>query len=422
MNNSKISIQLISILLVSVCCARHVYAQSYIPKDHHFEEQWYLNNTVNEGIDINVLEAWQITRGEGVKLAIYDDGISNNHEDLNVENIFNTVGENGFSSHGTKCAGIASAIHNNFGIAGVAPESSLISISFSGHFINVIDDGNLDNMVSGFNWATENTDIISCSWRTIENDDISDAINRALTQGRRGLGTVVVFSSANRSLNSQYPTNTIPEILCVGAIDREGYRYSSSGYGSHLDVVACGEKILTTAGNVDYVNFDATSAAAPQVAGVAALVLSVNPNLTARQVNDIIKITASKIEGDGYDYQNKPINENINGLWNEEVGYGLVNAYEAVKLAQSPQYQYICETDIPIPINNDNNNNIINSLDVRYVSSQLINTQFDDVNNNPDVLIKANERVFMLSEYVTLNKGFKVESGGCLDVLIKPCD
>jgi len=73
-----------------------------------------------------------------------------------------------------------------------------------------------------------------------------------------------------------------------------------------------------------------------------------------------------------------------------------------------------CEEVIQIPSNN--------ILDVNYSSSQTINTQSDDENENPDVIIQQNEAVNLMSDHITLNKGFKVETGGCLNALIEPCD
>lgn len=74
--------------------------------------------------------------------------------------------------------------------------------------------------------------------------------------------------------------------------------------------------------------FNGTSAACPFVAGVAALVLSVNPNLTQKQVKDIIEQTAQKIRPDLYDYNTYATRPN--GTWNIQIGYGLVDAYAAV--------------------------------------------------------------------------------------------
>jgi len=96
--------------------------------------------------------------------------------------------------------------------------------------------------------------------------------------------------------------------------------------------------------NLDYTNsFGGTSSACPIVAGVAALVLGVNPNLTVQEVSDIIELSAQKIRTDMYAYQNTA--NRPNGTWNNELGYGLVDAYQAVLLAQQQQG---CQTDLPL--------------------------------------------------------------------------
>jgi len=428
--------------------------------DPRFKDQWYLHNTDNEEIDINVIEAWEITKGKGVEIAIFDTGVATNHPDLETNiakyddgkvKSYNAVLDKWPAflkgSHGIKCAGIAAATGNNQeGIIGVAPEACIVPISNS--IIGTDDSFDIESLARGFMWAANNdVDIISCSWgEDRESAELDDAINYALKYGRKGLGSIVIFASGNSNRpTGESPSNRNEDILCVGAIDRCGYRSgrenivgeascdpwpqvaaeTASSYGEWLDVVAGGTTITTTSTGVETVyvdNFFGTSAACPQVAGVAALVLSVNPNLTARQVNDIIKISAKEIQGNGYNYEDKPINQNVSQPWNNEVGYGLVDAYEAVKLAQSPEYQYVCETDIPITPNNDNNNTISNSLEVRYSSTESIQTQVDRSHDNPDVIIKADEKVFMLSDHILLNEGFKVESGGCLDALIESCE
>jgi len=125
------------------------------------------------------------------------------------------------------------------------------------------------------------------------------------------------------------PANSNPDILTVGAITSSGSRSDFSNYGSQLDVVAPGTDILSTVPNNLIGNSSGTSMASPHVAGIAALVLSVNPCLTGKQVRDIIEQTAQKVGN--YSYAND--SDRYNGAWNNEMGYGLVNAYEAVKKA-----------------------------------------------------------------------------------------
>lgn len=151
-----------------------------------------------------------------------------------------------------------------------------------------------------------------------------------MNNGRLGKGAVVVFASGNKSKEvSDYPGNFNPDILVVGSINNSKNRSSFSSYGLSLDITAPGEDILSTIpGNKVEVK-SGTSMAAPHVSGVAALVLSVNPNLTRKQVVDIIEKSANK--GLSYSFINDSSHKN--GLWNNEVGYGIYNAYSALQMA-----------------------------------------------------------------------------------------
>lgn len=169
---------------------------------------------------------------------------------------------------------------------------------------------------------------------------LDDAISEALTKGRNGLGCVITFATGNDNSSVGYPANSNPKILAVGAISPCGERKSpsscdgegwGSNYGDEIDVVAPGVKIPTTSNTGYTMTFNGTSSACPHVAGIAALVLSVNPSLTQSQVNDIIEQTAQKIGT--YSYIQKI--DRKNGTWNKEMGYGLCNAYAAVIAAKS---------------------------------------------------------------------------------------
>ena len=316
--------------------------------DPDFNKQWGLFNSNNLASDINVCDAWSITEGEGVKVAVLDVGIKRTHPDLkrNISNLSYNTGTGSspstiyaFGIHGTNVAGVIGAVrNNNIGVSGAAPRSTLISISNS---MTYTPQSRMER-ADGINWAWQHgADIINNSWATsVQFDAIDDAINNALTKGRGGKGTIVLFPSGNDDSEVDYPANSNPDIIVVGASDKYGSRVFYSNYGGELDVVAPGIYIFTTAASSISTVTGGTSMAAAFVSGVAALILSVNPCLTVQQVLDIIEQTAQKVRKDRYQYathSNRP-----NGSWNNKMGYGLVDAYAAVQMAQ--------QTDTPLDL------------------------------------------------------------------------
>jgi subtilisin family serine protease len=339
-----------------------------------FGQQWGLENNSGSGpvsgvmptntfnFDINACAAWSISKGTDVKVAVIDTGIDLNNQDLqdnlsplsyDTENPAspnsNVCTNCSIPNHGTAVAGVIGARQNNYQISGVAPECKLMSISSCLH-LDVPSIGS--QLVNGINWAWNNgAAVINCSWRLkYQNDMVEEAINIALTQGRNGLGCVVVFISGNndvhpyhgvKSFAVKYPANINPGILVVGATSSNGNRWSDSCYGPTLDVVAPGDDILYTDLNNEINYSSGTSLAAPHVSGIAALILKVNPTLTGKQVCDIIEKTCQKVGmctdalGNIIQCDYAPTAGRPNGTWTGQMGHGLVNAYAAVQLAQT---------------------------------------------------------------------------------------
>ena len=257
--------------------------------DPYFNLQWGLKNTGQRyvyhdadsgdstvfyaipGIDIKACEAWQLSTGKNVKIAIIDTGIDETHPDLtdNMDSLSYVCTTNSFSSppyddHGTQCAGIAGAVqNNNEGISGVAPDSKIMSISFdfSGDYTF-----HNESLADGINWAWQNgADVISNSWWAAfvlpPFQILKEPIANAVSYGRNGKGCVLVFGSGN----SDAPVVSAParlstefsSLMAVGGITINGERASQSSaysypgsnganYGSELDVVAPYLFITTT--------------------------------------------------------------------------------------------------------------------------------------------------------------------------------
>lgn len=201
-------------------------------------------------------------------------------------------------------------------------------------------------------WNTFGYDVLNNSWTFHATDysnipyadNLIDAIHNATTYGRNGKGSIVVFSSGNDNQvysGVSFPAN-VTGVIAVGAINANtGIVQNYSGRGPELslvapsgtnsnDLVTCdrmGSLGYNTENNGHYTNeFGGTSAACPQVSGVAALMLSVNPNLTSQEVTTILQTTARDLCTPGFD---------------NTYGYGLIDAHKAVVHAMEYGHGFI---------------------------------------------------------------------------------
>ncbi|MCW5912389.1 MAG: S8 family serine peptidase [Cyclobacteriaceae bacterium] len=320
-------------------------------EDEHYEDQWALNNVNNH--DMDVVEAWNLTTGcNDIRTAILDIGVELDHPDLenNLLQGFDATGgdsdgapldNTGDIAHGTACAGIVAAEGNNeIGVVGVAYNSRIIPIRIATRSANwtITESG---FVAAGIDWAVLNgADVISMSFSVQQTNNIETAINNAVTTGRNNLGCILLAASGNSNTAISYPASNA-NVIAVGATTNQDTRASFSSFGAGLDVVAPGVDIFVTdrQGNIGYntsngtngdyfSGFTGTSAACPNVAGVAVLVLSINPTLTSQQVRNIIESTANKVGGVTYTLG---AGEQPGLTWNNQMGYGRVNAFNAVQ-------------------------------------------------------------------------------------------
>ena len=336
--------------------------------------QWAISNTgqwqnSTPGADMDVDQAWTVTGGNSnIWVAILDDGVQLNHPDLaaNIVGGYDATGQgsNGAPSqatdaHGTNCAGIVGAVANNgIGVTGIAPLCKIMAVRIA---YNESSSGWISSntwVAEGINWAWQNgADVLSNSYGGGSSSSlINTAISNAVTSGRQGKGAPVLFASGNNNSSSvNYPaSNTL--CIAVGATSPCDERKSpgscdgettwGSNYNTGLDVSAPGVLMtstdLTGSGGYNsesanypfssdyYGYFNGTSSACPAASAVMALILSVNPDLTQTQARAILESSCSKVGG----YSYSTTSGNPNGTWSSQLGYGRINAFAAVQMAQ----------------------------------------------------------------------------------------
>lgn len=314
-------------------------APSY--NDTKYSTQW--NLTGEYGINFDATHS--ITTGsDSITVAVIDNGFILDHPDMPIDPAlswdansqtsparqyyYNNATSN---NHGIGVAGIIGAVQDNGkGIVGIAPGVQLMAISVRAEMHDSTDLTALNALKDAIYYAEEhNADVINNSWTTnIKHQLLDDAIESSLIYGRNGKGCVVVFASGNDSTNiSKMPYRDNEDVICVGGTTIDGYRWLGSNYSEYLDIVAPGSYTPTLGENPENRNPDGTSYAAPHVSAIAGLMLSVNPLLTSTQVTEILARTATKLPAYSYSTTKSY------GTWNDEVGYGLVNCYDAVNRA-----------------------------------------------------------------------------------------
>lgn len=350
--------------------------------DTLYNRQWAINNagttiqysgTIDADMDVD--DAWSITTGAPfIRVAILDSGVDTLHPDLmpNLVTGYSANGDNskGYPSfnynndgHGTCCAGIVGAKANNgIGIAGVAYNCKIVPVKIFNYqnvpLIGVTAYSTAAWMADGITWAwqTGQADILSNSWGLTDmfipllpgpgdTSTVNTAIIQAYANGRNGKGSLLFFSSGNDGPDPPIWPSREPDAISINATsmcDERKVNGSCDGeswegnWGANLELGAPGVKVTTTdaSGSNGYnstnytYSFNGTSAACPNAAAVMALILSVDSNLTAERARAIIDTTAEKVGGYSY------TTNTTYGNWSDELGYGRVNAFLAVSMAQ----------------------------------------------------------------------------------------
>jgi subtilisin family serine protease len=304
---------------------------------------------INQESNIHIEDAWKITRGKGITVAIIDaSNFDWNHEDLK-SNVFMTYnsdednnnisnqGETDELSHGSTVAGFIASPINGKGLVGAAPESKLI-------LIKQIDASDAAT-IKAFEYAKDNgAKVINCSWGT---EQVSQSVASEL-QELKNEGITIIFASGNEGANmddySIHDESELPSVIGVGSSNEYNDISSYSNYGSEIDILAPGGNINNGVGILgiddrgefgntlqrsivtnDYSFTNGTSFSAPIATGVVALMLSVNSSLTPAQIREILILTADKI-GDNANYDKHG--------FDFRRAYGKLNAANAVKMAK----------------------------------------------------------------------------------------
>jgi subtilisin family serine protease len=334
-----------------------------------FPQQWHLKKTTIGGRVIDqhahVEAAWSLSEGDGVTIAVIDDGVDLEHEEFGGSNKIvaprdvtrrsdNPRPHNG-NNHGTACAGVACA-NGLHGASGVAPRARLLPIRLMSGLGSQAE-------ADAFVWAADHgADVISCSWGPVDGnftnpndpthqqvvplpDSTRLAIDYATENGRNGKGCVICWAAGNGNEpvdNDGYAS--YERVIAVAACNDQGKKAPYSDFGNAVWCAFPSDNVFpsltpgiwttdrmglpgySTGNYAD--DFGGTSSACPGAAGVAALVLARSPELRWDQVKDVLRHCADRIDavGGSYDAQgHSPL-----------FGYGRLNAVRAVELAVGP--------------------------------------------------------------------------------------
>jgi subtilisin family serine protease len=378
-----------------------------VPNDPLFPQQW--NMTQIQGP-----LAWDISTGSNtVVVAVLDSGTDLTHPDLQLAGPGIDLGDmisdgspNNFGAktgHGTCCSGIAAGTFNNAaGVTGVAGSCLILPLA-----ISTFSDVEIAN---GVNWAVaQGADSISMSFGIAQSAIVDTELTNAFAAN-----VVLCAATANANVNGiAYPASH-PNVMAIGASDQVDNRKTpaspdgenwGSNFGAKMSVVAPGVLIPSTdiqgnggfnpaagAAGDYFMTFNGTSSATPHVAGLAALIRSQYAALTSVQIRNFIERSAQKTGVVGYaETAGRP-----NGTWNQEMGYGRINAFRSLDFSDVMIKDWAGDTgvepstsgnfwdfsDIVVRITDDNVFNPSNPTQSKNVERGQTNYIYVQVTNN----------------------------------------
>ncbi len=318
------------------------YTHDYVPGDPLFGSSWHMLNTGQSGglggFDLNITPAWDVSLGSNaITTVIFDTGTQQDHPDLNQipggdftgENFPGGGAANVCERHGTAVMGCVVGITDNaLGSVGAAPLSVAASARIG---VTPVASPCGGTFSSSTTWVGNGLNSAMTNGYRVTNHSYgggSNSATLAAIYAQTRQNGLIHFASAGNSAGgaTRWPAN-YAAVLCVSATNRFGNIAGFSTTGLEVDFSAPGEAIITTdrTGNDGYgagdsVSINGTSFSSPLSAGVAALVLSVRPDLTGPQVEQIMRLTARDNGATGYD---------------TTFGYGMPDASAAVAMAQA---------------------------------------------------------------------------------------
>lgn len=353
-----------------------------VPDDPRFYQQWHLHNELDPLFDVNAEAAWDLGyTGAGVVVGIVEDSWDHDHVDLAPNYYAEATQEGGaVTAHATACAGIAGEVAYN----GVLGAGLAYGVLLSGQRYGTdLEDA------EALTYRNDLNDIKSNSWGPIDDaiidympEVVQTAIEESIASGRGGLGEIFVWAAGNGgAINDRVdydPYASSRYTIAVGAVGDLDERPSYSERGSSLMIVAQSsgnDRDIATTGRYDSwtTHFSGTSASAPLVAGVVALMLEANPALTWRDVQHVLLGSARKCDSEHAGWITNGGGYEVNYAY----GFGAADAGAAVALAagwENVAHEVAVETDVDVnlPIPDDDPNGV--TVTVEIADNLLIET------------------------------------------------